>query len=568
MPEPYHQRIDQLFCEGDFRGALACAEEAIARNPSDPGLHLKRADCRMTCDETADIRDDVQQALNLDPNSSDAYAYLAAYWLVRFDLKQCRIECEKTLKLDSENYAALYFRGSCRSWDSEHELAESDYRQVLKLTENSQVPKRELLNYYYYRAATFVGLDDSEESLQANTEAIRVFPNHPDFYIQRALEYLYDSASQKDLTAAESDLRTAESLSKKIEKRYSFLYYAWGVFYSSHRKIDKALEMIDTALEIQPQMPLYHICRGKLLVNHYQNPEGALENFNTFIRLAPKHYLGYLERYSLLQGTAQLKAAQADMKQVLRLLPPEEDALLEITQKLNAHQGFLQAREICNKIIEKNPKSADAYFDRGYTWHLQGIYDMAYQDFDEAIRKSETEDPLWFSYRGNAANALAAKLFVGKRYYFRKALKDYSKACELEPKTPEYLAGRGYSWYNIARRNWFDKSGYRKAIDDLTEAIRLASDDPDYYLHRAEVYWQLGEFDQVIENCTQAIHLDAENLAAYSLRRNAYLKKQNVHEAGEDVRKIHELEDALFQQYEAQKTFCEKHENKNRVYPF
>ena len=81
-----------------------------------------------------------------------------------------------------------------------------------------------------------------------------------------------------------------------------------------------------------------------------------------------------------------------------------------------------------------------------------------------------------------------------------KAIADYSRAIELDPKDPDYLGLRADS--RIAHGE------YGGALADFTESIRLAPDRAGGYLRRGDVYLKVGQFHQAGEDYDRAVAVD------------------------------------------------------------
>ena len=62
---------------------------------------------------------------------------------------------------------------------------------------------------------------------------------------------------------------------------------------------------------------------------------------------------------------------------------------------------------------------------------------------------------------------------------------------------------------------YFDKGEYDKAIADCTEAIRLNPKDAKFYYNRGNAYGRKGEYDKAIADCTEAIRLDPKHALSY-----------------------------------------------------
>ena len=95
------------------------------------------------------------------------------------------------------------------------------------------------------------------------------------------------------------------------------------------------------------------------------------------------------------------------------------------------------------KVIQRNPRDANAYISRG----------MAYHDRDD----------------------------------YDKAIADYTKAIEIKPDSAEAYKFRGMVYS--------DKGEYDHAILDSTKAIELDPDDADAYMDRGSAYYAKREYD-------------------------------------------------------------------------
>jgi len=122
------------------------------------------------------------------------------------------------------------------------------------------------------------------------------------------------------------------------------------------------------------------------------------------------------------------------------------------------------------------------YYNSGNAYYKRGDYDRAIEDYSKAIEL----DPKYaaaYNARGLA--------YVNKGDYDR-AIEDYNKAVELEPKYANAYYNRGWAYYN--------KGNYYRAIADYTKAIELDSKYANAYYNRGLAYRALGKESKAQRN--------------------------------------------------------------------
>ncbi|MDD5037934.1 MAG: tetratricopeptide repeat protein [Dehalococcoidales bacterium] len=120
---------------------------------------------------------------------------------------------------------------------------------------------------------------------------------------------------------------------------------------------------------------------------------------------------------------------------------------------------ILEAVEEYDEAIHLNPKSAEAYYKRGFFYQSHDYVEQAIEDFDQAIRL----DPEFAKAYGNRAYA-----YLNKKWY-DLAIADGTRAIALDPNDAVAYLNRG-----VAYRLQGDKA---KAIADFEKSMAL-SDNP------------------------------------------------------------------------------------------
>lgn len=126
--------------------------------------------------------------------------------------------------------------------------------------------------------------------------------------------------------------------------------------------------------------------------------------------------------------------------------------------------------------------------------------------WDDVVKKYPVDET--FYYRG---------LAYSEQGDFPKAIDDYNKAIEKNPRNALALDARGIACFNVGL--------YDRAINDYTEAIRIVPQYATSYSNRATAYAQTGNFTSAIDDFSAALRNCSEGVFAsycYSNRGLAY----------------------------------------------
>lgn len=138
----------------------------------------------------------------------------------------------------------------------------------------------------------------------------------------------------------------------------------------------------------------------------------------------------------------------------------------------------LVIRTVCDELIGRRPNDADAYLSRGLIF-LEGLaYDEAVADFTRAHELSP-KDPWPLANRG-LTFAWQTKESLAER--------DLKAARVIDPSNPVALRGEA-----VVRMKAGDAQG---AVDRLTESMRRDPDNLWTLRTRAELNWEIGNFEE------------------------------------------------------------------------
>lgn len=133
------------------------------------------------------------------------------------------------------------------------------------------------INSEHKKAQELLDEQKFEKSLIAFNKALALDPNHPDILSHRGVLYLHMNQKKKCL----DDLELSLSLDKDYGFRYAALAYATDYF----GDLDKAIELYEKAVQVDPEDAISHNNLGLLMEKRgYQKK--AKENFERADKLA------------------------------------------------------------------------------------------------------------------------------------------------------------------------------------------------------------------------------------------------------------------------------------------
>ena len=186
------------------------------------------------------------------------------------------------------------------------------------------------------------------------------------------------------------------------------------------------------------------------------------------------------------------------------------------------------------------PRTAGAFLDRGILFASRGDYEMAIENFTEALNLNPglsaaytLRGRAWFAgasyvtsvdenFSGVSTHALVGTSPAQQQAY-EKAIADFTEAIRLDPGAAKTYRERGSAY--------IQKGDQDRAIADCTQAIRLDPNSATAYQIRGIAYWHKGDYDRAIADCTQAIKIDPNIARAYNNRGIAYDRKWDYYRA-------------------------------------
>lgn len=268
-------------------------------------------------------------------------------------------------------------------------------------------------------------------------------------------------------------------------------------------------------------------------------------------------YPGCGEKDYRCQLDAATKALQADPSN-----PENYYNIGLIFQKAGAHKEAVESFSMYVAIPGLTKEFlADGYNNRGVSNRRLGKADLAFADYSRAFELVPT-NPRFVANRGNANTDLKK---------FDAALADYAAALKLDPKFAPAYSGRA-SLYGLMGRhddaiadfaraieyepsepeNYYNRAviyretrEHAKSIADLDKYIALKSGNTAYmadgYINRGIAYAMLGQPEKALADFSRVIELDPKRVNAYRARAMVYRELKRGELAAADEKKAAEL---------------------------
>lgn len=228
---------------------------------------------------------------------------------------------------------------------------------------------------------------------------------------------------------------------------------------------------------------------------------------------------------------------------------------------------------LLNQAIAVNPKYIDAVELRGYCWQRLGSIEKSIEDFSTVLDARARSLP--------GVNDMSATFIARAAAYmqieeYEKALADLSTAIELTPEQTdlyllrstanEYLGRNAAAVADATKclelsknmcskeeeaemliRRGMNQENELLALSDLDAAIATFP-SPSAYYFKACVFLRQDRYQDVIEQCTRALEVNAEFEQALRLRADAYINSGNPAAAHRDLTRLEALQKPIDEQ--------------------
>ena len=303
----------------------------------------------------------------------------------------------------------------------------------------------------------------------------------------------------------QGQLDQAEAIYLKLlqfDPKNADVLHLLGMIAYQTRKIQIAINLIDLAIEINPNVASYHYSKG-LILQELKQFDTAIVSYDKAIKLRTDYAEAYFNQGNALQVLRQFEAALVSYDKAIDLRPSYTEAYSNRGNALQELKKFDAALVNYDKAIELKPDYTEAYSNRGNALQELKKFDTALVSYDKAIELKSDYTEAYYN-RG---------LVLQELKQFDAALASYDKAIELKPGYAEAYSNRGNTLQELKQ---FDE-----ALVSYDKAIELKPDYTEAYYNRGLALQELKQFDDAIVSYDKAIELNHYYAEAYYNRGNA-----------------------------------------------
>lgn len=352
-----------------------------------------------------------------------------------------------------------------------------------------------------------------------------------------------DASAAQNFTAAETDFKTALDLlevRRSDEARYAILVNRAAVRIQqqyaapfSQREYAGAMQDLEEAIGLYPSRFHAYVTLARVFQDQKEYRD-AVDQLDKAIELKPTLGLLYHGRGILRLLCRDLSAAAADFQETVRILD-ERGSLTETEHKVlvDAHmkRGVIlwqqkqleEAQKALTTASRLKPDNALAHALRGGVLYERKLYAEAVSAFDQYFANEPQPVVKAPQIREFVRSDLGTELES-----YREAFRDFNEYFKKGRRPAAILyEARGLAKVKLKK--------YAEAVTDFSRALELEPKSPDTYRLRGWVYVQLEAPKLAEQDFDQVLKLDQRNADAYNGRGYARVMLGELRKGTDDA---------------------------------
>jgi len=365
---------------GQYDKAVASYDEALTAPEIadfiEASIYSDRGVAKWRLNQTKEAIEDFNKSIQLSPENAAVYNNRGNALMDLGHPDEAVKDFDRAVAL-SPNYGAAYNnRGNARVALGQYALAFQDFRKAVELMPQSAVPfngrgmaHAELKRYhaavrdlsraisinpkymaaYHHRADAYLGLGMYREAAADATQVLTLQPEvtDPNLLLLRARAY----AGDKKLNPALEDLNKAIEVNPDLVDAY----IERGMVFAQARRFDDAIGDLTRAIEIDPQNVKAYAMRASAKLQAEANDD-ALSDVNQALQLATNDALALRIRGNVYEALTRTDDAIADYRNALAQDPfqaESRDALQRLNQEVPTEEGRLLGEPVEGWVIKE-----------------------------------------------------------------------------------------------------------------------------------------------------------------------------------------------------------------------
>jgi serine/threonine-protein kinase len=475
-----------LFLGGEAAGNLKTAESAAREALALAGVNLESETATLAPGFPAPRKDEV---------AADCYALLVVLASVRAQAPPAHAPDTSSPEEKERCREALGILDRARQLGFQtraYRLRRADLLERLGMLEEARkerdraasVPPQGALDHFlvgeeHYRRGEW------EQSVNSFNRALSLQPGH--FWAQFFLAVGHLKARHWE--AAKAGLNAC--LSQQPDFVWAYLFRSFAN--EKLRAWPEAEADFQKALRLNPNEDARYVLfltRGILHFNQ-KELERAADDFRSAVALKPEQYNAYLNLAHVYLAQGRFAQAAEEMQAAFRLRPPIRVVVgyhVERGRNLLRDKRYAEAVQACQAALDLTPDQPLPYEVQGRALLALARYDQAERSFDQCLRKGGEETSGIFRCRG------LARMKLGK---YPEAVEDYGRALDRAPDADIYQ-----------HRGWahFFSDAWQLALRDFSKAIELDPEAGDAYTGRGLARIMLGDYRGAVADAEAALH--------------------------------------------------------------
>ncbi|XP_010213791.1 PREDICTED: hsp70-Hsp90 organizing protein 3-like [Tinamus guttatus] len=493
-----------LLAKGENQRAVDLLSSVIKLNPYLASSYINRATVFLQLRKPSTAISDLDRAIELDPNSAKAYKFRGKAFQLLGQLKEAACNISLACKLDSEGQAKLDWEGEA---SEETEIAQSE----LEIDNEGIIePEDELPEMGDENLKV-----TSDMMKQADEKKKEAFDAVGRGEFQRAIQLFTDAI--------------------KLNPQLSTLYANRASVFVRLRKPNAAIRDCDKATKINPDSAQPYKWRGKAywLLGHWQQAAKDLalacqldydEDTNDMLKEAQRRVQKTTEHQRKYEEDQEAKESMDGLPKVRKSMAEEERVQCLTSQEGEGH-------------LQNLKKHKQVHF-----WTFQKPANDCFRESEESKKH-----PLEASHGAEREEERSRELKSEDSELSTENERGFEDDEDIQEMGDENLkiTNNMMKQANEKKREAFHALGageLHKAVDLLTDAIRLNPQRAVLYVNRASVYVKLRKPKAAIRDCDKAIKINPNSPQPYQCRGKAFQLLGHWNKAAKDLELASQLD--------------------------